>query len=183
MKIDNKVVFIVFYILILLLSKKRYYSILPTIPLYPDNKKDADIVKEISDKRTQQDVKFAELIDNGLTIPFSKLLPVPLEEINSVANSTNFTIIILKLLYNRARPKQINSSIKTLNSISAMTPAYPSGHAFQSYYLAKTYSKRFPYLKKELWKLADKCSFARVHAGLHYPSDGAYSKYLVNTFF
>ena len=183
MKINIKIVIIVFYILVLLISKKRYYSLLPTLPLYPDNKKEADIVKEISDKRTREQVEFANLIDGGMAVPFSKIIPVDIDEINRVASSTNFIIIILKLLYNRARPKQVNKSINTLKSFSAQTPAYPSGHAFQAYYLAKVYSKKYPQQKEQLWRLADKCSLARVHAGLHYKSDGAYSKYLVNTYF
>ena len=183
MKINNKLVVVVFYIVVLVLSGKRYYTLLPTIPVYPNNKLESNKVKEISDKRTQEDIEFANSIDLSLTKPFSKIIPEPKANIEKVAHSLNFVIIGLKLLFNRARPKQVNKSINTLKSLSAQTPAYPSGHAFQSYLIAKTYSKKYPELKEKLWNLADKCAFARINAGLHYPSDGKFSKYLVETYF
>ena len=183
MKINSKIVIVVFYIIVIILSGKRYYSLLPTIPVYPNNEVESNKVKQISDKRTQEDIDFANTIDLGLTGPFEKIIPEPKANIEKVAHSLNIVIITLKLFFNRARPKQVNKSINTLKSLSAQTPAYPSGHAFQSYLIAKTYSKKYPELREKLWNLADKCAFARINAGLHYPSDGKFSKYLVMTYF
>lgn len=183
MKINNKLIIVVFYIIVLVLSGNRYYSLLPTIPAYPNNKSESNKVKEISDKRTQEDIDFANSIELGLIEPFDKIIPEPKANIEKVAHSLNIVIITLKLFFNRARPKQVNKSINTLDSLSAQTPAYPSGHAFQAYLIAKTYTKKYPELKEKLWKLADKCAFARINAGLHYPSDGKFSKYLVKTYF
>ena len=182
MKINNKLVVIIFYIVVLGLSGKRYYTLLPTIPIYPNNILESNKVKEISDKRTQEDIDFATYIDLDLSDPFSKIIPEPNNNIEKVAHSLNFVIIALKLIFNRARPKQVNKSINTLRSLSAQTPAYPSGHAFQAYLIAKTYSKKYPELTEKLWNLADKCAFARINAGLHYPSDSMCSKYIVKIY-
>ena len=36
---------------------------------------------------------------------------------------------------------QVNKNIKPIDISTAQTPAYPAGHAFQAYYLAKILSK------------------------------------------
>lgn len=80
-------------------------------------------------------------------------------------------MIIFKYLFNRARPKQIDKSVNIFNSISANTPAFPSGHSMQGLYLAKKLSKKYPEKQELFYKLADDCGKARIYAGLHYPSD------------
>ena len=60
------------------------------------------------------------------------------------------------------------------------TSAYPSGHAFQAYYLAKILTKKFPEKKEELMKIADRVSNARIITGLHYPSDKYFAYWLVD---
>ena len=86
MKINSKIVIAVFYIIVIILSGKRYYSLLPTIPVYPNSKLESNKVKEISDKRTQEDIDFATSIDLGLTGPFDKIIPEPKDNIEKVAN-------------------------------------------------------------------------------------------------
>jgi hypothetical protein len=70
-----------------------------------------------------------------------------------------------------------------LKSVSANTPAYPAGHAFQAYYLAKKLGKSYPELQPQLDAIAERCNSVRIKAGLHYPSDGQFSKQLVNIFY
>lgn len=91
-----------------------------------------------------------------------------------------------KYIYNRARPYQVAPKLinkengTLLVSQTADTPAYPSGHAFQAYYLAKILSKKFPKKKDELMKLAKRVSDARILAGLHFPSDRDFAYWLVD---
>ena len=92
----------------------------------------------------------------------------------------NTIILILKYGINRARPKQINSKLNVLESTTAHTPAYPAGHAFQAYVLEKILSRKHPEKRQELEQLAEKCNIVRIKAGLHYPSDGLFSKKIVN---
>ena len=94
--------------------------------------------------------------------------------------------MMYKYIYNRARPSQVAPNIinkesgTLLNSETADTPSYPSGHAFQAYYLAKILSKKFPKKKEQLMKLALRISNSRIIAGLHYPSDRDFAYWLVD---
>ena len=70
-------------------------------------------------------------------------------------------VYIYKRIYNRARPHQVAPEEINIHkgtmllSKTAFTPAYPSGHAFQSYYLARVLSIQFPEKKKNLFKWHD----------------------------
>ena len=89
-----------------------------------------------------------------------------------------FITLSLKTIINRARPKQVNPELDIQQSFTANTPAYPSGHCIQAYYLAKRLSEIFPDKNEILFKLAEDCALARVYAGLHYPSDNDFGKYI-----
>ena len=56
-------------------------------------------------------------------------------------------------------------------------------YVFQAYYLAKVLSKKYRNKEKELWKIAEDCNKARIYAGLHYESDGEFSRRLVEKYF
>jgi len=110
------------------------------------------------------------------------------EDLEKIILSPKIINIIMKYkyIYNRARPSQVAPEIinaKLLDSKTASTPAYPSGHAFQAYYLAKILTKKFPEKKEELMKIADRVSDARIIAGLHYPSDKYFAYWLVDNLF
>ena len=66
---------------------------------------------------------------------------------------------------------------------TAQTPAFPAGHTFQAYYLSKYLSKKYPKKKEIFENIAKECDLTRVKAGLHYPSDGEFSKKLVDILF
>jgi membrane-associated phospholipid phosphatase len=85
---------------------------------------------------------------------------------------------VLKTIFNRARPLQIDTGLHVQHSISANTPAFPAGHSIQAYYLAKYLSKIYPERTQKLYRLAEDCALARVYAGLHYPSDNQFGKYI-----
>jgi acid phosphatase (class A) len=89
-------------------------------------------------------------------------------------------IMFYKFLYNRARPAQVAPDrVDALYSTTANSPAYPSGHAFQAYYVAKVLSEWEPHRKKEWMKIADDVANVRIIAGLHYPSDAEFARQLV----
>ena len=58
----------------------------------------------------------------------------------------------------------------------ASPPAFPAGHAAQAYILANYLKKIYPEKKEIIEKVAEKCNDCCIKAGLHYPSDGMYSK-------
>ena len=90
-------------------------------------------------------------------------------------------IYLLKHIINRARPYQVNTNILLLESKTANTPSYPAGHACQAYYLAKYLGKKHPEKQDELNQIAQRCDMVRVKAGLHYPSDGVFSKQIIDS--
>ena len=64
--------------------------------------------------------------------------------------------------------------INAQKSKTANTPAYPSGHAYQSYYAAKVLSRLDPTQKKEWNEIAERAAYIRFYIGIHYPSDVRY---------
>ena len=77
---------------------------------------------------------------------------------------------------------QVNKNIKPIDISTAQTPAYPAGHAFQAYYLAKILSKKYPERKHIFDHIAEQCNLSRIKAGLHYPSDGEFAKKIVDLY-
>ena len=191
----KNIIFIIYIILLLL--NKGFYFWYPSLNInllchgksYPNNKDEINIImKEYISKRTQSDIDFFYLTDNNIVIAFQDIIKeneMKKEDLEKIILSTKIINIIMKYkyIYNRARPSQIAPDIinkKLLNSETASTPAYPSGHAFQAYYLAKILTKKFPQKEKELMKIADRVSDARIIAGLHYPSDKDFAYWLVD---
>jgi len=183
---------IILYILVLLIisylySQPRYFWFFPTLPFfYPNSKNESKEVARIQLTASPELTQLFYETDWSVANAFHRILK---NESKSTLKKTIlhpkvlFPIVFFKYGINRARPWQVNQSIKKLPSKTAMTPSFPAGHAFQAYYLAKYYSKKYPELKNQLWDLARKCDECRIAAGLHYPSDGKFSLKLVNVLY
>ena len=178
------IIFIV-YILLLLLTPKKYKWYLPTIPIYKNNKEEALEVKNMVLNRTSNDVQFFNKTDESVAYAFSKIVPESVKQLRSMATSTYVKAVIkfFKYSINRPRPYQIDESLNYFDTPTGRTPSMPAGHAFQAYYLAKVLGKKYPYIQSQLDNIAYQCDLTRVKAGIHYPSDGQFSKKLVDTFF
>lgn len=175
--------FLLIVSLIILYITIRY--ILFLIFPYPDSKEESEIVYKIAKERTQEDIDFFHKTNDSVAEVFTELLPDEnITSINYKIVERNIFIILLKYLFYRLRPFQVNSKLDelVLSKKTAFTPSYPSGHSYQAYYIAKFYSKKYPELKEKLYTLADKCANARVLGGVHYPSDIAFGKYLATIF-
>lgn len=193
-------IIIITYVILLLLLNERYYWWYPSINTYlscygipyPNNYSEINtILDDYISKRNESDVKFFYLTDNDISIAFESIIKpneMKKEDMIKIILSPKVVNIITKYknIYNRARPSQIVPNIINkkngilLNSITAITPAYPSGHAFQAYYLGKILSKKFPERKDEIMKIAMRIGDIRIIAGLHYPSDRDYAYWLVD---
>lgn len=167
-------------ILLIHLTGKRYRWFLPTMRfVYPNNNEEILEVIEKVKNRTMEDIHFHRLTDINIRPAFKKICPeVSDKEMNEIIFSKSKEIMFLKNIINRARPKQIYENLNILKSETAATPAFPAGHAAQAYILASYLQDKFPEKKQILEDLADKCNNCRVKAGLHYPSDGEFSKLL-----
>ena len=174
------IIIIIIIYFIITFSNKRYYIYYPTINfLYPNNEEEVKLVVSATQNRTIEDIRFFELTDSSVIYAFMMFLPKldPIK-LNNVILSQNKKIHLLKKFINRPRPIQISKNIKLLKSKTANTPSFPSGHAAQAYILADYLSKIYPNKKNLFEKIADRCNDCRIKAGLHYPSDGKYSKLL-----
>ena len=174
---------IVIYLIILVLMPKRYTWYLPTIPVYPDSIDESRIVERMAYSRSSSDVAFFKLTDRSVSDAFAQVVPISIKDLDKVIHRLVFEIMLIKNFYNRPRPVQMNENINVLVSTTAHTPAYPAGHAYQAYYLAKTLGKKYPESQQLLNDVAKECDECRIKAGLHYPSDGAFSKYLIDTIY
>lgn len=179
----GKLIYIlIIYIILLIILPNGYIKFIPSIPLYPDNNKEVKLVKYYISQRTDNDVKFFKLTDYSVVNAFINIVPESYNNLKKIEDSVQLIILFLKYFINRERPKNIINNLSILNSKTADTPAYPAGHAFQAYYLAKQLSKKYPEKKNLLDNIAKECDLCRIKAGLHYPSDGEFSKYLVDKF-
>ena len=175
---------IAIYFLLLSIQPVRFNNLYTTIQAYPDNIKEIEIiVNEYINKRTLEDIRFFKLTDpNPMEAFRGKISDEQFNLLNKKIGSPFITaeIMFYKLLYNRARPAQVAPDrIDPLYSTTANTAAYPSGHAFQAYYVAKILSEWEPRKKKEWMKIADDVANVRIIAGLHYPSDAEFARRLV----
>lgn len=174
------------YFLFMSLQPQRYNIWYPTIQsAYPDNGKEIGImVHNYFPKRTPENIQFFKLTDpNPLEAFRGKITEEQFQKLKKKIKSSKIVgkIMYYKRLYNRARPMQVAPEIvDALDSKTANTAAYPSGHAFQAYYAAKMLSKWEPARKKEWGAIAERCANIRIIAGLHYPSDRDFARRLVD---
>ena len=179
---QNFIYIFIIFVLIYGYSHTRYLSILPTYPqLYPDSYLESKEVYKMALNRKKEDEELFYNTDLDCVDEFKKLLPeVNKKELNNLSVSHHWIILGLKSFYNRPRPIQVNRNIGNimLHSITGITPAYPAGHTYQCFLLAKHYSKEFPERREKLYDLAERIGLARCKAGIHYPSDHEFSKRL-----
>lgn len=183
---NNIHILVIILLIIYIILPKGYISFYPSlIPIYPNNKKEVIILKKYINNRTRDDVSFFHLTNRSVVPAFVKHVDETSQELDKIVY-TNLNYIIIRFFkysINRPRPCQIDNTIIPINIDTAQTPAYPAGHAFQAYFLAKVLSKKYPIKKCLFEKIAKDCDMTRVKAGLHYPSDGEFSKKLVDFFY
>lgn len=179
------ILIIIFYILIIEYSGIRYKYYLPTIKfLYPNNYIEAHQVALFSFRRTKEDENFFYYTDKSVVPAFLKIFPnMSYNKLHKISVSQNNKIFLLKNFINRPRPIQISKKIKLLKSNTGNTPAFPAGHAAQAYILANYLIKKYPEKIEIIEKIANKCNECRIKAGIHYPSDGLYSKLIFYNYY
>ena len=161
---------------------KGYLVFIPTLPVYPSNEDDLLLLKREISERTQQDVDLFYKTNESVAFAFKPYVDESDEELETIVTSQNLIIYFFKYLINRRRPYQIDENIKPLNTDTSQTPAYPAGHAYQAILLASHLSKKYPEKKELFDKIALDCDMCRVRAGIHYVSDGEFSRQLFRLF-
>ena len=194
------VAFMIAYIIVLLVQPTRYYWWYPSFNIsipgigkaFPDSRIEVELVmSEYIMKRMPSDVAFFRMTDMNPAAAFTNVIKpdeMTLEDMDKIMTSSRvmFVTKMLKWKYNRARPAQIAPELineqngTLLHSESAATPAYPSGHAVQAYYLAKILARKFPAKTHAVMEIATKCANIRIMAGHHYPSDRDFGWWVVD---
>jgi len=176
------VIFICIYSLVLLILKNRGYIVVyPSIPIYPNNYEEINITKKLINERTKKDIELFHLTNIYPAEAFVPYVNETSDVLDKMATSQNNIVLFFKYMINRRRPWQIDKEVNPLDHKgTADTPAYPAGHAFQTYYVAKILSKKYPDKKELFHKIALDCDYCRVKAGIHYISDGIFARKLVD---
>jgi len=165
-------------IAVYILAPKGYITRWPT--LMPFNQEEARTVLQRTKDRSMNEVSIFKQSDPGVHKVFSYIVDRSEAEVRTVAARQNIFIFFLKYLFNRPRPYQVIPEIKEnmLESETGDTPAYPAGHTYQAYLLAKHYARIYPEKAKLLYRTAENIGQSRIAAGIHYPSDHNISKKL-----
>ena len=145
------------------------------------SKTESDNWKEVKKLITHVDSNSTDVIEmyvNDIGIEYKK------DYLQKISNKLRPFIICLKKHYNRPRPYQVayytNQPLYPFTSETAHSPAYPSGHALQSYFLCKVIAFHNPEKEKEVMEIAETISKTREVLGVHYKSDNLFSKYIVD---
>ena len=179
----NRTLLLLYLCIIIYQDKYNFYY--PSLPIYPNNYQEVELVKDMINQRNDKDINDYKKTDISVAHLFGEHTEESIKELRKITTEDKIIFLLnsFKNVINRARPYQIDPEINSLKSLTSHTPAYPAGHAFQAYYLARILTIKYPE-KKELWdQIAERCDIVRVKAGLHYPSDGQFSKQLVDYFF
>jgi len=147
---------------------------------------------DINKNLTKRQRKQVQLFDRPSHLSFLNLLKANgIDEDKHMHDLINLElahiIIKLKVYFQRPRAYQLayyyGIDFTPMESYSAWTPSYPSGHGFQGTFYAKYYSWKYPHLKKKLMRFGKEYADSRIYGGYHYPSDNLVSNKIVDYFF
>lgn len=178
---NQSILLLIILYLMLMIINTGYIVYYPTIPIYGNND-ESSIVENRLSNITESQKEFFYLTNESVVYAFLPYVKENYEDLQKISKKQDMIILFFKYFINRARPWQVDQSIVPLSIETAQTPAYPAGHAYQAYMLEKYLSKKYPEQEGIFKKIAKRCDSCRVDAGLHYPSDGEFSAYLVNLF-
>lgn len=137
-----------------------------------ENASDVDIAfaKAAEDSLVKTFVDF--IIDKGHTATET--------ECNAIVEQTDPLLFFLKNAINRPRPYQLAHTLDLplypLIHTNANSAAYPSGHAYDSYNIARYFAQKYPDIAEDCMDFAEKIAETRIYTGIHYPSDNRVSK-------
>ena len=95
--------------------------------------------------------------------------------VNDIMEDIKPLLVKLKYHFHRPRPNQLAQYYKLklfpYQSISADSPSFTSGHAFQGRILTEVLGNRYPKTYSFMQKVFKDISYSRLYMGLHYQSD------------
>ena len=149
-------------------------------------------LKELGELRDMyEDLNFVKYYDNinGSFKKFFKLndLYYPEDFVQEVLYDSSRVITEIKNYFDRARPYVLASKygidLDPVYLKSALTPAYPSGHAAQGILLAKIFGIMYPHLAYDFMEIGNNIGLSRKIGKVHYDSDIKVGKQLGEALF
>jgi hypothetical protein len=148
-------------------------------------------LERVTANANEQEIEFAtnaEISEKKLYSEFCKtVLNLNFGEsvFTKIFKQTDPILMLLKNHHNRPRPYQLapyfNIQIRFSVPTDAFHPAYPSGHAFDSYIVSSILKSIRPNFAEEIDNFCQRMANSRFVAGVHYPSDNVISKKLADT--
>jgi len=137
-------------------------------------------VSELTKNRTNSQVDLIKLVDNEPTDLYHKTLrklnlEFPGKIFDKSWNILKPIIKNLKHKHNRPRPYQLAEKygipINLLDSKTAQTPSYPSGHTAYAALGAYILAAKYPQFSEYFFDKVQTAGMAGMLMGVHYPSD------------
>ena len=88
----------------------------------------------------------------------------------SAAAIAGFTVMMLKGVFDRARPPLVDPSLDPVGTVPG-SASFPSGHAATAFAAAVAVSVLYPRFRTRLLALAATVALSRVYLGMHYATD------------
>ena len=157
-------------------------NILPDPPSNDSDvtKKELVYLSELTRNRSNSQVELIKLVDKEPNDLYHKTLKrlnleFPQDIFDKSWNILKNIIKNLKHQHNRPRPYQISDkygiAINLLDSKTAKTPAYPSGHTAYAALGAYILAAKYPAHSEHFFDKVSTAGMARMLMGVHYPSD------------
>lgn len=143
-------------------------------------KKELVYLSELTRNRSNSQIELIKLVDKEPNDLYHKTLKrlnleFPQDIFDKSWNILKNIIKNLKHQHNRPRPYQISDkygiAINLLDSKTAQTPAYPSGHTAYAALGAYILAAKYPAHSEHFFDKVSTAGMARMLMGVHYPSD------------
>lgn len=154
-------------------------------------KRDIEELRQLTEKRTEEDVKLIRRWSSEITGPNTNwstvteemlakypMSPPEAARVNQIVSGTIYTASVAvfkqKYMYLRPRPTHLDPNITLIENFEVPAhPAYPSAHATTGWAASTVLSYIFPNEKELFISMAKESDLSRKLAGVHYESDNA----------
>lgn len=131
----------------------------------------------------EQDIETATFVDGTIAeLLAGTKYPLTARALGYAWGDLSVVIMQNKRHYNRVRPHELKEELAPTIEVP-QHPAYPSGHATQSMFLALVMSEVNPSGRDQYMARAYEIAHHREVAGVHYPSDSRAGQELAQKFF
>ncbi|HEY6766904.1 MAG TPA: phosphatase PAP2 family protein [Candidatus Sulfotelmatobacter sp.] len=128
----------------------------------------AQIAQARTDDHEEDIFLFETVLGQGFT---AEALPITASLSDNVRKEESAAGGLLKKLYHRPRPYQVDSTLHPVCPLNPEPTSYPSGHSLSGYLLAFTLVQLVPEKRQQILDRADDYVHNRLICGVHYASD------------